>query len=252
MVLGRGGVFEAALAAKKAGCAVQLLPLATPGLGTTDGFEEFLEQLKAASIEVVSYEDRWGGNNPLHPWTHDLMDGKLSAVPAYYLLFPWRYSDVLARVALLREYFPRAVAVDLTNGPLEISPHQGNFNYWYSWLETPEAKKRGVVIDTFHLREFASAGRGSKDSMNYAMRLMARVRDHDVPVKLIHVQFRDQLELNGFTQGTSSQTTHLLQEVQQILRQTPSVVLELDPSLVTTSVIVGLQNRIDLDLDLAG
>jgi hypothetical protein len=229
-----GGVLKAAMAAHNLGLGVQLLPIATTGISSSKGFASFLQALRNENVSVISYENRWGANNMLHPWVKDLPDGKFAAVLAYYLLFPWRYRDVQFRTELLKLMFPSAIPIDLPEGPLEIDLHKWSADFWQTWLTSEEAKRRGVVVDTFHLLEFEK---------NVISNILHLIQVHTVPVRVLHLQFRDKSTCLRFLLSEESTTKMLLKEIKskKIASAEVPVVIELVPELVSKEILLQLQ-----------
>lgn len=241
-LFGKNGVWNAVDTAAKLGLGIQLLPLSTPRLSRAK-FGALLTAIKNSGITVLSFEDRWGGDRSLHPWVKDLPDGKFSAVLAYYILFPLRYREVEARIQLMRNYFPDAIAIDLPGGPREIDLHNGWFDEWMEWFETEEAQERGVVIDTFHLQELARKGTGLKD-VTY---ILNKIFAYEVPVKLLQIQFRNIEEIKSFASGRGCDTTSILAGLRNrmSLSELP-IIIELTPELVSGNMLNTLKDRIEL------
>jgi len=238
------GIDDAFGAAHALGFGVQMLPLATRSCSDRQ-FGAMLRAAKMFNVNIMSYEDRWGGSNPLHPITKDLRDGQVKAVIAYYLLFPWRYQGVQRRIELLQQCFPQAVAVDLPGGPVEIDLHKGSFEHWVGWLSTDEARERGVVLDTHHLLGFGPAG--SLMAFHQGVRLLQLVHEHNVPVKLIHVQFRDRDTLAAFDSVGERGATGLLYEMRWLPEVTAStpVIIELTPELTTPESLRQIRDTVE-------
>jgi hypothetical protein len=239
----KNGVWNAVDTAAKLGLGIQLLPLSTPRLLNRAKFEGLLSALKNLGITMISFEDRWGGDRSLHPWVKDLPDGKFSAIPAYYLLFPLRYREVEARIALIKKYFPDAIGVDLPGGPREIDLHKGWFDEWMMWFETEEAQERGVVLDTFHLQELARKGTGLSD-VTY---ILNKIFAYQVPVKLLQIQFRKAEELQSFLSGRGCDTTSILKGLRNRMKlsQLP-IIIKLTPELAREDMVKNLKNRIEM------
>lgn len=240
MVSSPDALLRAALAAKKHGFGVQMLPLSTLGLRSVAAFGNLLDEFVRNDIRVVSFEDRWGGDNWLHPWQKDLPDRKYKEVVAYYLLFPWRYRGVDRRIDLLFGRFPAAIPVDLPGGVPEIDRHKGGATYWIEYLSSVEARRWGVVLDTFHLLEFSPEEQRA---------ILQQMEDTKVPVELLHVQFRDRHELGLYCQDTiRSETRQLLKRLVTMgaVGASTKVIFELDPSLVNEAILVKLRHKTKL------
>ena len=239
----KGGIHRAVVKAGVCKFGIQLMPLSTLCLDRAR-FEALLTAMKDSGITVLSYEDRWGGDDPYHSWKKDLPDGNFSAMLAYYLLFPLRYHEVEERLALIRKYFPHAIAVDLPKGLWELSLHNNSREGWVRYLQTPEAFLRGIVLDTFHLMELGESegeiGFGIIDTM------LAKIAGCQVPIKLLQVHFRDSAELSEFLSQQQCATSHILVEIRKrrLLADGVPIIIELTPNLATKQNLSRIREEI--------
>jgi hypothetical protein len=237
----RGGVYRAVVKANVYTFGIQLMPLSTLWLSRAR-FEKLLYSMKELGANVLSYENRWGGDDPYHSWKKDLPDGKFSAMLAYCLLFPLRYREVEARLALIRKYFPNAIAVDLPKGLWELSLHNNSIEGWVMYLHTPEALFTGIVLDTFHLMEL------SEDEIGFGIidTMLAKIAECQVPIKLLQVQFRDSTELSEFLSQQHCATSHILVEIRKkkLLADGVPIIIELTPNIATKENLTRIRKEI--------
>lgn len=229
------GTTRAARAAIRNGFGLQLLPLGQlPGL--TQSFEAFAESLHPDS--VVSFEGRWGGDDPLHPWRH-YTDG-VTSILAYYALFPVLHRHAQRKCYQLHHLFPNALPIDtsLPNSSQEISPRTNADTQ--HWIEQA-MNGQSLVLDTYHL-----LGPWKNGTSEEILKGMQR---HSVQLPLVHVQFRNRTTLEAFLQSTTSSTEAILRQTNRLLCPNAPVIIELPPWLVTIDRLDHVRQRIHAILD---
>ncbi len=241
LLFSRDGILKAAIAASKAGLGIQMLPLATIGSWRLTAFEQLLQDLRKHNVDVLTFEDRWGGDQWTHPWVHDLLEKREpKAVVAYYLMFPWFYTGVKNRIELLRRYYPRALGIDLPAGKVfEINPNVALGRQWIKRISSADDDIK-YVIDTHHLLEFGGL-KTAEGILNFVLR-----RQNNA-MAAIHVQFRKKELLEEFMSGRGASLA-LLANLKLYAKGLP-VIFELTPELCTIETLNRMRQVVDGVID---
>ena len=208
---GRKGPERAYKYAQELGLGLQLVPFASWPM----------EAIAAIPPEsVISYEGAWS-NAPftVGSYINSILDHRDAASVAEPFLFGFsrrQHERHKEMVKLFSTQFPHAFPIDveIENSLKEISPnHPWALSHYLN-------SKAGLVLDTWHIREWYAKNMRSEPLELFIRSLLPKIR-------LIHFQTRDDAELDQFLtlQGP-------LYHIMNILKDTPDgvpVVIELHP-----------------------